>query len=153
MLAEKADRSSKKGKSMKKVVTALAVCGLLLAGAQQSHAGDREWATAGKVLTGVIAGAVIAKSFEPAPVYTQTTVVYQQAPVVYQPAPTVIYQSAPVMVQPQVVYAQPVYVQSAPVYVRAPRVVVHPAPVYCAPAPVISHHYSFGHRPPHRFGW
>lgn len=132
----------KKGKSMKKVVTALAVCGLLLAGAQPSHAGDREWATAGKVLTGVIAGAVIAKSFEPAPVYTETRVVYQ-------PAPTVVYQSAPVVVQPQVVYAQPVYVQPAPV-------VYHPAPIIVhrhVAAPVVTYHYSFGHRPRHRVCW
>lgn len=134
---------------MKKVVTALAVCGLLIAGTQQSHAGDREWATAGKVLTGVIAGAVIAKSFEP-------------APVVYQPAPTVVYQSAPVVVQqpqvvytqPQVVYTQPVVYQSAPVIVQpAPVVVYRPAPVYYSPVPVVTRHYSFGHHPRHRACW
>ena len=146
---------------MKKVVIALAIGGLLVAGVQNSHAGDREWATAGKVLTGVVAGAIIAKSFEPQPVYTYSSativapaqVVYQPAPqVVYQPAPVVVQQPAPVVVQPapvvvqqapQVVYAQPapqvVYVQPAPVYVR-------PAPVCYAPRPVVSFHVGFGHR-------
>ncbi len=139
---------------MKKVVTALAICGILIASAQQSHAGDREWATAGKVLTGVIAGAVIARSFEPAPVvYAPAPVVYQQAPVVYQPAPTVVYQSAPVVVHPRAYHGRPVYVQAAPVCVPPPRVVVCPPPVHCGPSPVISHHYSFGHRPPHRVCW
>ncbi len=127
---------------MKKVVTALAVCGLLIAGTQQSHAGDREWATAGKVLTGIIAGAVIAKSFEP-------------APVVYQPAPTVVYQSAPVVVQqPQVVYTQPVVYQPAPVILQpAPVVVYRPAPIYYSPVPVVTRQYSFGHHPRHRVCW
>ncbi len=142
MLAEIAGKKSKKGNCMKKVVTALAVCGLLIAGTQQSHAGDREWATAGKVLTGVIAGAVIAKSFEP-------------APVVYHPAPTVVYQSAPVVVQqPQVIYTQPVVYQTAPVVVQsAPVVVYRPAPVYYSPVPVVTRHYSFGHHPRHRACW
>lgn len=150
-VGRKSRQKFKKGKSMKKVATVLAVGGLLLAGAQQSHAGDREWATAGKVLTGVIAGAVIAKSFEPAPVYTETRVVYQPAPapVVYQPAPTVVYQSAPVVVQPQVVYVQP-----APVVYHPAPVIVHRAPVvHHVHAPVVTHHYSFGHRPRYRVCW
>lgn len=151
VVGRKSRQKFKKGKSMKKVVTVLAVGGLLLAGAQQSHAGDREWATAGKVLTGVIAGAVIAKSFEPAPVYTETRVVYQSAPapVVYQPAPTVVYQSAPVVVQPRVVYVQP-----APVVYHPAPVIVHRAPVvHHVHAPVVTHHYSFGYRPRHRVCW
>jgi len=134
---------------MKKVVTVLAVCGLLVAGTQQSQAGDREWATAGKVLTGVIAGAVIAKSFEPAPV------VYQQAPViVYQSAPVMVQQPQVVYAQPQVIYTQPVVYQSAPVIVQpAPVVVYRPAPVYYSPVPVVTRHYSFGHHPRHRVCW
>ncbi len=143
---------------MKKVVIALAVGGLLAASVQQSHAGDREWATAGKVLTGVVAGAIIAKSFEPQPVYTYSSAtIVAPAPVVYQPAPQVVYQPAPVVVQqaPQVVYAQPapqvfyaqpqvVYVQPAPVYVR-------PAPVCYAPGPVVSFRIGVGHHGPHRW--
>lgn len=129
---------------MKKVVTVLAICGLLVASAQQSHAGDREWATAGKVLTGVIVGAVIAKSFEP---------VHTHAPVVTHAPPPVVYCPAPVVVQPRVVYTQPVCVQPAPVVVHPAPVIVRPAPVYYAPAPVISYHYSFGHRPRHRVCW
>jgi hypothetical protein len=148
MLAEKPIKN-KKGNCMKKVVTVLAVCGLLVAGTQQSHAGDREWAVAGKVLTGVIAGAVIAKSFEPAPV------VYHQAPtVVYQSAPVIVQQPQVVYAQPQVIYTQPVVYQSAPVIVQsAPVVVYRPAPVYYSPAPVVTQHYSFGHHPRHRVCW
>lgn len=132
---------------MKKVVIALAIGGLLLAGTQQSHAGDREWATAGKVLTGVIAGAVIAKSFEPVPVYTQTTVI--------TPAPVVVAQPAPIVVQqPQVIYTHPVIVQSAPVVVAPAPVIVHRPPVVqYVPAPVVAYHYSFGHHPRHRVCW
>ncbi|HEY1170581.1 MAG TPA: hypothetical protein VGH19_04355 [Verrucomicrobiae bacterium] len=131
---------------MKKIVTALAICGLMVAGAQQSHAGDREWAVAGKVLTGVIAGAVIAKSFEPAPV------VYQPAPVVYQPAPVVVQQPTVVYAQPIVQPAPVVYAPAPVVYAPAP-VIVRPAHVYHAPPPVVSYHYSFGHRPRHRVCW
>lgn len=143
---------------MKKVVIALAVGGLLAAGVQQSQAGDREWATAGKVLTGVVAGAIIAKSFEPQPVYTYSSAtIVAPAQVVYQPAPQVVYQPAPVVVQqaPQVVYAQPapqvVYAQPQVVYVQPAPVYVRPAPVCYAPGPVVSFRIGVGHHGPHRW--
>ncbi|MBM3837985.1 MAG: hypothetical protein FJ398_08465 [Verrucomicrobia bacterium] len=109
--------------------TSLAVLGM---SAPSASAGDKEWATAGKVLTGLVAGAVIAKSFEPVPVYHAPA--YYAAPVVQAPPPVVV-QHAPV-----VVYPQPVYVQPRLVYVR-------PAPVYVAPRPVVS--FSFGFGPHH----
>lgn len=132
---------------MKRIVTALAVCGLLIAGIQQSKAGDREWATAGKILTGVIAGTVIARAIDtPPPTYTYTTTeVVAPAPVVVQPV--VVQQPAQVVVQPApvVVYSQPAPVV---VYARpAPVVVVRPA------IPIVSHHYSFGHRAHYRACW
>lgn len=115
---------------MKKLIlafTTLAVAGATLPNAQ---AGDREWATAGKILTGVFAGSVLTRAFESAPVYTYQTATYV-TPTVCDPVP--------VYVQPAPVYAQP-----APVYVQPAPVVVYPQPVYVRPAPVISFGFSFG---------
>jgi hypothetical protein len=91
------------------LIATLATAALLAGGAQRAAAGDCEWATAGKILTGVVAGAVIANAIAPAPVYT-----YQPA-TWYPPPPQVYVQPAPV-----VVYAPPVCVRPAPVVVFAP---------------------------------
>lgn len=85
-------------------------------------AGDREWATVGKVLTGVAAVEVIHRIVNP-----PTQVVYVQTqPVVY---------AQPVVVQPQTV----VYVSPTPVvYVQPqPAVVVYGAWGY--------HHHHYHH--------
>lgn len=90
------------------------------------NAGDREWATVGKVLTGVAALHVVERIIchpQPRIIYVHQPVVVQSAPVVqYVPAPQVVYVQQPVYVQsPQVVYVQqPVYY-----YQPAPVVVVH----------------------------
>jgi hypothetical protein len=94
---------------MKTLIATLATAALLAGGTQRASAGDREWATAGKILTGVVAGAVIASAIEPAPVYR-----YQSA-TWYAPPPPVYVQRAPV-----VVYSAPVCVRPAPVIVFAP---------------------------------
>ena len=95
-----------------------------------ARAGECGWATAGKVLTGVIAGAAIVQALQPPPtyVYTAPPVVYvpAPAPVVYAPPPPVVYAPAPVVYAPR-----PVVVCGPPVYVR--------------PAPMVSFHYSHGH--------
>lgn len=108
---------------MKKLITIAALSATLTT---QTLAGDREWATVGKVLTGVAAIQVIDRVFNPPP-----QVVYVQAqPVVY---------SQPVVVHPQPV----VYVQPTPVvYYTSPSVVVYPScpPVYR------HHHYHHYHR-------
>ncbi len=118
----------------------------------KAHAGDREWATAGKILTGVFAGSVLTRAFDPAPVatYHHTTTVYtapamastpvyvQQVPVVMQQQPQVIYQPAPV------------YVQPAPVYVQQPTVIYQPAPVVTY---YHSYHRGFFCRPRPTFCW
>jgi len=90
---------------MTKLITIAALSATL---ASQTFAGDREWATVGKVLTGVAVIHVIDRIVNP-----PTQVVYvQPQPVVY---------AQPVVVQPQpVVYYQPVnvvYVQPQPVVV------------------------------------
>jgi hypothetical protein len=84
------------------------------------NAGDREWATVGKVLTGVAALHVVERIIcppQPQVVYVHQPVVVQSAPVVhYVPAPQVVY-----VPSPQVVYVpQPIYYHQP-----APVVVVH----------------------------
>jgi hypothetical protein len=134
-----------------------AIVGLLtLAGSPAAKAGDQEWATVGKVLTGVMAGSVLANALcPPPPVYVSTPAVavaptpvsvvrYVSAPrvVVQQPVRRVIVQSprTQVVVQPAPV---PVVVQPAPVVYPAP-VVVRPYP------PVIGVGFHFGwHRHHH----
>lgn len=83
-----------------------------------AFAGDREWATVGKVLTGVAAVTVIDRIVNP----PQPVVVYAQPVVVYQPVVT----PAPVVVAspPTVVYVQPspvIYYQPAPVFFYHPH--------------------------------
>ncbi len=108
---------------MKKLLATLAALSVVTGGIQTASAGDREWATAGKILTGVVAGTVIARALEPAPTYVYPTAYY--AP---PPPPPVFVQPAPV-----VVYRLPVCVQPVPVV------------VYGAPPPVISFSVGFGH--------
>ena len=86
---------------MKKLITIAALGATLTS---QTFAGDREWATVGKVLTGVAAIHVIDRVLNPPTqvVYVQPQPVVYAQPVVVQPQP-VVY------VQPQVVYVQPSY--------------------------------------------
>jgi len=99
---------------MKKLIFTLVTLGMVGVGVQNAAAGDREWAAAGKVLTGLLAAKVVAQALEPAPVVTYSaTTYYQPAPVVVSappPAAVYYYQPAPV-----VVYQPPVYVQPVPV--------------------------------------
>jgi len=116
---------------MKTLIATLAAAALLAGGTTRAAAGDREWATAGKILTGVVAGAVIASAIAPAPVYTC------QAAGWYAPPPPVYVRPAPV-----VVYSTPICVRPAPVVVVGP------------PRPVVSFSVGFGgeyhHRSHHR---
>ncbi len=144
-------------KTFQKMVCGGVILAVVSASVSKAHAGDREWATAGKVLTGVAVAGVLHNIFAPRqevvytsypqPVVVQYPVVYQQ--VVTQPAlPQVVGQGGPT--QTIVVPAQPtvVYQQVQPVvYQQAPLV------VYAAPAPVIytrSYYGGFHHRSFHR---
>ena len=93
------------------------------------NAGDREWATVGKVLTGVAALHVVERIISP----PQPQVVYVHQPVVVQSAPVVHYVPAPQVV-----------------YVPSPQVVYVPQPVYYhQPAPVVvvhGHYHGHWHR-------
>ncbi len=140
---------------MKKTILLLTAAALTAAGTQPAQAGDKEWATAGKVLTGVVAGAVLAKTIHhhrSAPVYTQTTTTtytspaYRTTPVVVQ-QPVVVLQHAPVVVQqPVVVEKRVVYQPATVVYQQAP-VVYQPAPVVVRHAPVVCPTPVEVHRP------
>jgi hypothetical protein len=112
--------------------------------APEVRAGDREWAVAGKVLTGVVAASVVARAFDSAhcapttavvyapPVYVAAAPVAPPAPVYYAPAPApVVYVSAPA---PVVYYTPP------------PAVFVAPAPCYFPPPrPIVVHHHRRFH--------
>jgi len=99
---------------------------ILLASNMSVYAGDREWATVGKVLTGVAAIQVIDRIVNP-----PTQVVYVQQPVVYTQLAPVVVQSHPV-----------VYVQPAPVvYYGSPQLIVYPG----YPTPIYRYHY-YHHR-------
>jgi len=50
---------------MKKLIAILATLSVIVGGTLVTSAGDREWATAGKILTGVVAGTVITRAIEP----------------------------------------------------------------------------------------
>ena len=90
---------------MKKLITIAALSATL---ASQTFAGDREWATVGKVLTGVVAIEAIGRIVNPPTqvvyvqpqpvVYAQPVVVHPQPVVYYQPAPVVYYHPQPAVV-------------------------------------------------------
>jgi hypothetical protein len=115
---------------MKKTFLTLMTVALVAAGVQTAKAGDREWAVAGKVLTGVVAASVIGHALQPRPVYAASPDYYSYSAPVYSyapaPAPTVVYAAPPA----------PVY------YVPAP-VVVYRQPMYVAPAPVVSFGFNY----------
>lgn len=94
---------------MKKLIATVAAA--VIAGSAflpQAQAGDREWATAGKVLAGVGAGLLIARAFEPVVVYHEPAPVYVASAPVYVQQPTTVYvgQPAPVVVQQPVTVNQ-----------------------------------------------
>lgn len=139
---------------MKKLILTLTAAGILMMGVRPVQAGDREWATAGKILTGVVAASVLSQALQPSVGYTEVRTTHfgpricQPPVVVQQPAPVIIQQPAPVVVQ----QPSPVVIQQpAPVYYSAPPVVHYqPAPVVtiapvvrCAPAPLVTT-YSWG---------
>ena len=139
---------------MKVSILAVTLAAVAGAGLQNAYAGDREWATAGKVLTGVVAGSLLVRALEPAPqpvyaplvcespraVYVvpqQTTVVYQQPVVQQAMVQTTTTTTSANGEQTTTVVTQPTQtiVQPAPVYVQPAPVVYAPAPVVYMPAP------------------
>jgi hypothetical protein len=112
---------------MKKLIAVAAVLAFAGAQIQTAKPGDREWATAGKILTGVAIGAVIAGA---ANSHASYSVSYSTGPAYYPP--------------PRVVCPPPV------VYVP-PRVIVAPTPVVYAPRPVVIYHPPVRYGPPAKY--
>ncbi len=137
-------------------MTTLAMALTLGAALPRASAGDREWAVAGKVLTGIAAATVVSRLLDPAPCAGTTAVVYQQPPVyvVTPPPAPVVLAPAPGVAQAPVCPPAPVaYATPAPTVVYAtPAVVVSGPPVHVAPVPVVVTAPVFVHRP-HRSHW
>lgn len=150
---------------MKRTVLAVMILAVGLAGAERAQAGDREWATVGKVLTGVAAVAVIAHALDadcpPPPPHAVVAIppvaVVPAAPVIIEPVPVVVRPS-PVRFPPApvIVRSSPVVVQPAPRVVAYPRMVVaqpaicvNPVPVLMTPHGFVSGHFRVGHRSAH----
>jgi hypothetical protein len=109
--------------NMKKMILAAAmILTVAAAGVQTANAGDRQWATVGKILTGAIVVDAIAHTVvAPAPVcrsysYSYSTPGYGYCP----PPPRRVICASPA---PVVVYRPPVCVARVPVY-YAPQVSV-----------------------------
>jgi len=98
---------------MKKIIVAVTVLALAGAGLQTAKAGDREWATVGKILTGVAVLGVVGHAIDRHPAnYSVSYSTYAPAPcappqVVCAPAPRVIYVPARVVYYPQPIYVTP----------------------------------------------
>ena len=123
--------------TMKKIILGMTVLAVAAAGLQTTRAGDREWAVAGKILTGLfVASAInhaIADEQRCAPVYYSEPAPCRSYSYSYCPPPA-----------PRVVYQQPVYCAPAPVVVYRAPVYYAPAPVCYAPAPVVSFRFGYG---------
>ncbi|MCX8092078.1 MAG: hypothetical protein N3I86_14290 [Verrucomicrobiae bacterium] len=115
---------------MKTLVVVLSVLALAGTSLQTARAGDREWATVGKILTGVAIGAVVAGALDAAPVHASVS--YTCVAPAPCPPPAVVYCPPP---PPPVVYCPPP--PPPPVlYCPPPRRIVVYEPA-CPPAPVV----------------
>ena len=134
---------------MKKMILAAVTVAVVGMSAQTARAGDREWATVGKVLTGVAAGVVIARAVDCQPSYASVSyggygcssgysVSYSVSTPPPCPPPRVVC-APPVVYAPAPVVYQPVYCAPRPVYYYAP------APVYQVSYGYSGRSYGYGH--------
>ena len=118
---------------------------------QPAYAGDHEWATAGKILTGVVVGQVLLNGL----LCPQREVVVQRPVVVSGCAPAVVYAPPPQVVYTPVVYAPPPCTTTTVVYgsgwytppcttVSYSRGWYTPPPRYYAPSSSFGIYYSSG---------
>jgi hypothetical protein len=128
---------------MKKMILAVVAVAVVGMSAQTARAGDREWATAGKVLVGVAAGVAIARAVDCEPTYVSASYGSYGCS---SPSYSVSY-STPAPCPPPRVVCAPAPVHCAP----APAVIYYPAPcpprqvVYYTPAPVYQVSYARSH--------
>jgi len=129
----------------KTLLSATAVAAVGAWSAAPVRAGQSEWATAGKILTGVVAADILFNHV-PAAIYgppAQTVVYTAPAPVpayVYPPAPVVVYTAPP---PPPVYYYGPTY-YPAPIVVGGGRYYGRPPH---GPGPGYHHGGGHGGRP------
>jgi PXPV repeat (3 copies) len=115
---------------MKRLILISTVLAVASMNTQTAKAGECEWATVGKVLTGVAVAAVVVSALDCQPSHASVTYTYSApvcatpAPVVYRPAP-VVYAPAPVVFAPR-----PVVVCGPPVYIAPARPVGRMYPAY-----------------------
>ena len=140
---------------MKKMIFAAVAVAVLGMNAQTVRAGECEWATVGKVLTGVAAGVLIAKAVDGQPAYASVSYGYA-APGCG--ASYAISTRPPCPPPPRIVCAPPVVYAPAPVVVYQPAYCA-PRPAYYAPAPIyqVSHGHpgrgnTYGHDKGHGYG-
>ena len=109
---------------MKKLILATTIAALIGMNVQTAKAGDREWATVGKVLTGAAAAAIIVNALDCQPAHASVTYTYS-APVRPVPAP-VVFVPQPVIVAPRPLIFTPAprVVYRPPVYIPAHRPIV-----------------------------
>jgi hypothetical protein len=124
-------------KTINKVVCGGLLLGVIAASVPSAHAGDREWATAGKILTGVAVASVLHNVLTPS--CESTTYVYSSRPAVAQPQVVYVQQPVQVVLQQPVAVYQPQVVQ---VIQPIPVVVYQPAPVIIRSGPVIYGRYG-----------
>lgn len=122
---------------MKKLIVVAAALAFAGAQIQTARAGDREWATAGKILTGVAIGAVIAGAVDSHASYSVT----YSSGLAYCPPPRVVCPPPVVYVPPRLVYAPRVVCAPPPLVVYRPPVVCAPPVRYVA----YDRHDSHGH--------
>ena len=137
---------------MKKLIVAATILAIAGTSVQKAKAGEQEWATVGKVLTGAAIGAIVVSALDCAPAHcsvsytVSTPVCPPPAPVVCTPAP-VVYAPPPVVVRPAPVVCAPppvVVVRQPVVYAPAPAVVYHP-PIHARrPRPVVVAQVTYG---------
>jgi hypothetical protein len=109
---------------MKKLILTASVLALMATSARNAQAGDCQWATVGKVFTGVAAGVALANALD-CNTHTSVMVGYR-APVICPPPAKVVLAPAPFVYAPRVVYTTPVYVGPAPVLVYSKSGHGHP---------------------------
>lgn len=123
---------------MKKIIIGISLLAVVAASSQTAKAGDRDWAVAGKVLTGLFVASALNHAIADEP---RCAPVYYSAPARVSYNYGYDYCPPPA---PRVVYQQPFYGAPAPVVVYRAPVYCAPAPVFYVPAPLVSFRYGYG---------
>lgn len=113
---------------MHKKLTIILAVALVALTPTRSHAGDKEWAVVGKVLTGITAAAIVGHALSEPPVY-------QAQPVIYVAGKKPVHIAAPYKLDSPrpVLTAAKVIVRERPRFRRQRTVIVDRTPVFARP--------------------